>query len=61
MVPVPIHLTSSLKSIDGIFCRDIDSYIHLAELEADIERDTLQLLDLGSKGDFFCISSLSIS
>ena len=31
-------------------CRDIDSFIKLAELEADIERDTLQLLDLGSKG-----------
>ena len=41
MIPVPTHLTT----------RDIDSYIHLAELEADIERDTLQLLDLGSKGD----------
>ena len=39
--------------------RDIDSYIHLAELEADIERDTLQLLDLGNKGDLFAFLSSS--
>ena len=36
-------------------CRDIDSFIKLAELEADIERDTLQLLDLGSKGSLSII------
>ena len=37
-------------------CRDIDSFIKLAELEADIERDTLQLFDLGSKGGLSIIS-----
>ena len=53
---------SSLKTSGHLCFRDIDSCIQLAELEADIERDTLHLLDMGSRGfSFSFVSSSFIS